>query len=199
MSTSDAGTSSALVDWSRWEPQDLATILFVRRGAERANGGDILLIRKKRGLGAGKINGPGGRVDPGETVTACALREIREELRIEAGEPRHLGTLRFQFRDGYALMVFVFVSKSHTGTPEETDEAVPLWFPVQDVPFAEMWADDELWFPMLLRDQPYEGSFFFDDDEMGPHSLQACSKDDAARLLRGADALQRRRHPRPDG
>ena len=79
----DGEAAADEVDWSRWEPQDLATILFVRRDAERPDGGDILLIRKKRGLGAGKINGPGGRVDPGETVTACALREVREELRIE--------------------------------------------------------------------------------------------------------------------
>ena len=42
------------IDWNAWEPQQRATLLFV------IHGGEILLIRKKRGLGAGKINGPGG-------------------------------------------------------------------------------------------------------------------------------------------
>lgn len=30
-------------------------------------GGEILLIEKKRGHGAGKVNGPGGKIDPGES------------------------------------------------------------------------------------------------------------------------------------
>ncbi|MEM9057182.1 MAG: NUDIX domain-containing protein, partial [Pseudomonadota bacterium] len=60
------------IDWAAWTPKDIATLLFVVRG------GEVLLIHKKRGLGAGKINGPGGRVEPGETVQECAVREVRE-------------------------------------------------------------------------------------------------------------------------
>jgi len=62
------------IDWDRWQPRERATLLFVIRG------GEILLIRKLRGLGAGKINGPGGRIDAGETPLACAVREVEEEL-----------------------------------------------------------------------------------------------------------------------
>ena len=56
------------IDWSTWQPQMLATLLFIFRD------GEVLLIRKKRGLGAGKINGPGGKIDPGETPEQCAVR-----------------------------------------------------------------------------------------------------------------------------
>ncbi len=63
------------IDWTRWIPKERATLLFVVRD------GQILLIHKKRGLGAGKINGPGGRLDPGETPEICA---VREEDRIES-------------------------------------------------------------------------------------------------------------------
>jgi len=66
------------VDWDGWRASDPATLLFVVRD------GQILLIRKKRGLGAGKINGPGGKFEKGETPLACALRETQEELEIEA-------------------------------------------------------------------------------------------------------------------
>ena len=31
-------------------------------------GGKILLIRKKRGIGAGKVNGPGGKFEPGRRL-----------------------------------------------------------------------------------------------------------------------------------
>ena len=49
------------IDWTHWTPQEHATLLFVRQ-ADR-----VLLIRKKRGLGARKINGPGGRLDDRES------------------------------------------------------------------------------------------------------------------------------------
>src|SRR5690348_10779969 len=38
-----------LIDWATWQPTERANLCFVIRG------GQILLIRKKRGLGAGKI------------------------------------------------------------------------------------------------------------------------------------------------
>ena len=50
------------IDWSQWHPTVRCTLLFVLRD------GQVLLIRKKRGLGAGKINGPGGKLDPGEIL-----------------------------------------------------------------------------------------------------------------------------------
>ena len=62
------------IDWDSWMPQQRATLCFVERAAR------LLLIHKKRGIGAGKINGPGGRIDPGESALECAVREVREEL-----------------------------------------------------------------------------------------------------------------------
>ena len=52
------------VDWSNWTPEQTATLMFV------IDDNRVLLIRKKRGLGAGKINGPGGRLEEGETPYA---------------------------------------------------------------------------------------------------------------------------------
>ena len=47
---------------AQWTPDILATLMFV------VQKGRILLIRKKRGIGAGKVNGPGGKFEPGETA-----------------------------------------------------------------------------------------------------------------------------------
>ena len=76
MSTDPIITCYEEIDWATWEPDDRATLLFVIRG------GEILFIHKKRGLGAGKINGPGGRIEPGETPEQAAIRETEEELLI---------------------------------------------------------------------------------------------------------------------
>ena len=144
------------IDWDGWKPVDHATLCFVVRG------GEILLIRKKRGLGAGKINGPGGRLEPGETPLECAVRETREELLVTPTGVRACGELRFQFTDGYALHGHVFRADDCDGEAAETDEAIPLWTPVDAVPYQEMWEDDVLWFPHMFARRHFDGRFLFD-------------------------------------
>ena len=156
----------AAIDWPRWQHDDLATLLFVVRD------GEVLLIRKKRGLGAGKINAPGGRVDPGETLLAAAIREVQEELCVTPHPPEHLGEHRFQFTDGYALHVHVFVSPGCDGVATETDEAIPLWTPLDAIPYDEMWADDRYWIPLALAGRRFSGRWIFADDEMLDHELE---------------------------
>ncbi len=156
----DAQEQFAAIDWEHWKPQQRATLLFVLRA------GEILLIHKKRGLGAGKINGPGGRIDPGETPLECAVREVEEELRIVPTGVRQCGELSFQFVDGLALHVWVFTADGCRGTPTETDEAIPLWAPIDRIPYEEMWADDPIWIPMMLAGQRFRGRALFDGDTM---------------------------------
>lgn len=154
------------IDWPRWRPGQRATIVFVVRGPE------ILLIRKKRGLGAGKINGPGGRIDPGETPRAGAVREVEEELRVTPIGVVQRGLLRFQFTDGLALEGHVFAAHDVEGTPEETDEAVPLWTPLERIPYEEMWADDHLWLPWLVAGRSFEGNMLFEGDALLGHAFE---------------------------
>jgi 8-oxo-dGTP diphosphatase len=47
----------------------------------------LLLVRRRNDPGRGLWSVPGGRVEPGETVTAAVEREVREEtgLRVRAG------------------------------------------------------------------------------------------------------------------
>lgn len=153
------------IDWSIWTPRESATLIFVIKD------GQILLIRKKRGLGAGKINGPGGRIDPGETPEQCAIREAQEELHITPREVTFAGELFFQFTDGYSLHGFVYRAGDYDGTPTETGEAAPLWTPLNRIPYPEMWADDEYWLPHMLAGRRFSGRFLFDGDSMLGYDL----------------------------
>ncbi|HEY8076500.1 MAG TPA: 8-oxo-dGTP diphosphatase, partial [Labilithrix sp.] len=153
------------VDWDRWTPTDRATLLFV---VEKDR---ILLIEKKRGLGAGKVNGPGGRIEREEEALACAIREVQEELRVTPTGVREMGELAFQFADGYALHCRVFRADGCIGEPTETDEAKPLWSPLDRIPYDRMWADDRLWLPLLLEEKRFNGRFVFDGDAMLDHVL----------------------------
>jgi len=148
------------IDWANWQPVDRATLCFVVRGSE------VLLIRKKRGLGAGKINGPGGRLDPGEAPLSGAVREVEEELATTPLELELAGELSFQFVDGYSIHVYVFLARGHRGEPRETEEAVPLWCPIAALPFDEMWEDDRYWLPLLFEGKRFTGRYVFDGDRM---------------------------------
>jgi 8-oxo-dGTP diphosphatase len=148
------------IDWSCWTPQQRATLLFVVRN------GQVLLIHKKRGLGAGKINGPGGRLEPGETPLQAAVREVEEELLTTPFDIAHCGELFFQFVDGLALHVHVFKGLGCDREPGETDEAVPIWVDQDAIPYDRMWADDPDWVPLMLAGKPFRGYFLFDGDRM---------------------------------
>jgi len=159
-------SSVSEIDWPSWEPQQRATLLFVIE-PER-----MLLIHKKRGLGAGKINAPGGRIEPGETPIQAAARETQEEIGIEPLNVAFCGELSFQFLDGLSLYCQVFRASSYRGLLRETDEATPLWVPLDNIPYDHMWQDDRLWVPIMLKKQPFQGFFIFDDHRMVDHYLK---------------------------
>jgi 8-oxo-dGTP diphosphatase len=156
----------ASIDWSHWRPVDFCTLVFVIHGPQ------VLLIRKKRGLGAGKINGPGGKLDPGETPEQCAVRETREEVGLDVSALVLAGELSFQFVDGYSTHVHVYRTQNFSGEPIETEEALPLWFDIDAIPYDEMWSDDRYWLPMLFDETPFSGRFLFDGDQLIDYTLE---------------------------
>lgn len=148
------------IDWEQWQPNMIATLLFVVRDEE------VLLIHKKTGMGKGKINGPGGKVEEDEKPIDGAVRECQEEITITPTNPRARGVMNFQFVDGLQLRCFIFSATEFEGTPSETVEAKPFWAPIDAIPFDKMWEDDQYWLPALLKGHDVEGFFLFDDERM---------------------------------
>jgi 8-oxo-dGTP diphosphatase len=130
------------------------------------DGDRLLLIHKKTGLGAGKVNAAGGRIEPGETAVRAAVRETVEEVCMEPLNPEKRGELFFQFKDGYKLHGEVFFSTEFSGTPGETREADPFWCALSDIPYNDMWEDDRYWLPLALQGIPFKAYFIFDNDRM---------------------------------
>lgn len=157
--------SPSPIDWTQWQGVTHATLMFIIRD------GEILLIEKKRGHGAGKVNGPGGKIDPGETPLQSAIRETIEELHITPLEPRKLGELWFAMSDCPDILCHVYRAENFTGTPTETDEAVPLWTATDAIPYDRMWQDDRHWLPLLLENRGFHGRFQFEEDTLVSMSL----------------------------
>lgn len=157
-----AGVPSSVeeVDWESWVPDETAVLCFVHRGDE------LLLIHKKTGLGAGKINAPGGRIEPGESAEAAAVRETQEETGVTPSGLELRVELSFIFTNGYSLRGSVFFANEFTGTPAETAEAAPFWCSRNELPFDRMWEDDREWLPRALEGERLDARFIFDGERM---------------------------------
>lgn len=130
------------------------------------NTNNVLLIEKKRGLGAGKINVPGGHIEKGETPIDAAIRETKEEVNLDIENLKLVGFLYFVFSDGLTMKGHVFITNSFYGEPTESDEAKPFWHAINNLPYDKMWKDDEIWIPEMLKGRFFRGYFEFDDDTM---------------------------------
>ena len=154
------------INWDTWKADQDAALCLILHNHE------LLLICKKTGLGAGKTNMPGGRIEPGETAAEAAVRECQEEVGITPHAPEKRADLSFQFTDGLALHVSAFIAYSHSGHATESDEADPFWCDIDAIPFSDMWEDDALWIPRALAGERLKGVFIFDGDTMLSKDIQ---------------------------
>lgn len=138
--------------------------------------GEVLLIRKQRGLGEGNLVGPGGKLEPGETPLEAAVREVREELTVTPTGVEKCGEFGFHFRDDTpeedSMYVHVFTADGVDGTPSETEEAVPVWYPADDIPYEEMWVDDRVWMPHMFAGETFTGTFVLTDEGDAMHRYE---------------------------
>jgi A/G-specific adenine glycosylase len=88
------------------------------------NEGQVLIDRRRQeGLLGGLWEFPGGKVEPGETIEECIVREIREELGIEIAVGKHLITLDHAYTH-FRVTLNVHHCQHLSGIPEaiECDE-----------------------------------------------------------------------------
>ena len=129
-------------------------------------GAEVLLTRRSQSLTShrGEISFPGGRVDPGETFEAAALREAHEEVALDPAAARVRGRL-----DPISTMV----SRSYIVPVVATLEARPPLHPavgevdrIMWVPLAELMRADTFREEVWQVDGDSRRIFFFElDDE----------------------------------
>jgi 8-oxo-dGTP diphosphatase/2-hydroxy-dATP diphosphatase len=140
---------------------------LVKSGLLSSKGNKILLGMKKRGFGEGKWNGFGGKLEAGETIEQAAIRELEEESGISVSTIEKIGILEFYFdgKDDF-LETHIYIGKDISGTPVESEEMRPQWFDIDEIPFHSMWDDDSHWFPIFLKEEIFNGKFFFNDNNI---------------------------------
>lgn len=128
----------------------------------------VLLALKKRGFGKGKVTGVGGKVEAGETAVESAIRELAEEAGIIA-QPDFLhfrGQIEFHFpwKPTWNMRSQLFVVSQWDGEPCESEEVAPQFYTLEQIPFANMWADARHWLPPILAGSTIQATFVFADD-----------------------------------
>lgn len=146
----------------------MSATLSVRTVAFLLRDEQVLLGFKKRGFGTGKLLGIGGKVEPGETLVAAAVREVAEEIGVRVAEKDLVarGVLRFRFpaKPSWDQDVHVFLVETWKGSPSDSAEIRPLWFSRKGIPFDEMWDDARHWLPKVLAGESVDAKFYFADD-----------------------------------
>ena len=126
----------------------------------------VLLAMKKRGFGAGKWNGYGGKVGEKESPRTAAARELKEESNLFAAEHtlEQVALVRFYFDGSQLFECHVFLVRDWQGETGESEEMRPHWFPISQLPFEEMWVADRKWIPLILAGKKLEAEVNFNTD-----------------------------------
>ncbi|MBU1050690.1 8-oxo-dGTP diphosphatase [Candidatus Bipolaricaulota bacterium] len=160
-----------------------ATLCFIVRDGAPPH---VLLGKKKRGFGMGKLNGIGGKLEPGELPDDGVIREVEEEVGITIHKsglhPAGRITFRFPFMKTFDHFVHVYCATEWEGEPIETEEMLPSWFSVNEIPFERMWQDDAYWLPIVLGGKHIVAEFTFGEDNETVTDW-VIRKGDACRLL----------------
>lgn len=127
--------------------------------------GQVLLGRKARGFGIGKLcAGFGGKLLKSESAVAAAHRELLEETSIAESQFDVLerrGRLHFYFPGPFELVLHVYLCHLKTTTqikPRGDEfESELHWYNTDAIPYDEMWPDSRAWMPVACGDN--KGTF----------------------------------------
>lgn len=127
----------------------------------------ILLAMKKKGFGAGKYNGVGGKLEQNETPEQAMIRETEEEIGVTPTVYDKVGYISFdEFYKGekIRLSFHLYLTYDWVGIPTESDEMKPVWFDLDKIPYENMFPDDQYWLPLILEGKKIKAYFDFDEN-----------------------------------
>jgi 8-oxo-dGTP diphosphatase len=147
----------------------LATLCYLRRP-----GATLMLHRNKKpdDMHAGKWNGLGGKLEPGESPEACAIREIREESGLIVRRPDFRGMITFPgFAGDDDWYTFLFVITDFEGELIDSPEGTLAWIPDAELLDLPLWEGDRDFIPWL--DQPgfFSARFVYEGESVVERSV----------------------------
>lgn len=131
---------------------EITTMVMV----ENKKTGEVVVIdRLKKYPG---ICFPGGHVEPGESFTACAVREVREETGLEIKDPVLCGIVHWAKKDSSDRYIeYLFRASDFCGTLSSgTDEGRVFWTPKKDLINMNLSVNFDYYLPAFFSESPIE-------------------------------------------
>jgi 8-oxo-dGTP diphosphatase len=133
----------------------------------------ILMLNRKSPPNMGLWNGLGGKIEPGESPHAAALREVREEADLALADARFAGVVTWTSEKGSGGM-YVFLARLADDIsltlPRETEEGVLSWKPlawILDPNNLGVVSNIPRFLPMMLeRNERYRFHCRYDRDQL---------------------------------
>lgn len=128
---------------------------------------EILLAMKKRDFGKGKYNGVVGKIELGETLEEAMIRETQEEINVTPIKYEKVGLIEFEeyYKGNKQNLVFhLYIVYDWKGEISESEEMLPQWFNIENIPYQDMFPDDKYWLPLILDGQKIRANFTFDEN-----------------------------------
>lgn len=130
------------------------------------DGGHVLLLKTAAGhVGEGMWKGLSGKLLPGEIPSEGAAREAFEESSLRVSRLVLHGVIRccFKGQENPDWIVHVFSTDSFEGDMRPSPEGVLKWFPLEEIPYDEMWEDNRHWLPLVIEGKKFSGFFHYDE------------------------------------
>jgi 8-oxo-dGTP diphosphatase len=142
------------------------TLCFVTHGEEAL----LLLGGAKKRLWAGRYNGLGGHVEPGEDICASVRREVHEEAGLDVHDVRLRCVVHADAGDPFAgILFFVFTAAADEKRVVPSEEGALEWWPVSALPVDRMAEDLPVLLPKVLAmgpaDPPLFAAYSYDEED----------------------------------
>ena len=128
---------------------DVVGAVFIRRGS---------VFAARRGPDKaipGAWEFPGGKIEPGESPRDALVRELREELLIDARVDAHLTTTAHAYDFG-VVSLSTYLCELVSGDPVLTEHSEARWVAVEDLPSLD-WAPADIPAVELLVERGQRG------------------------------------------
>lgn len=110
--------------------------------------------KKEKDVNKGKWIGVGGKLEIGESLTQCLLREIKEETGLDAIDYQLRGIVLFCYNEEEPLYMYLYTCNSFTGELQDCDEGELKWIAKRDLFRLNLWEGDKIFLELLQQESP---------------------------------------------